>query len=182
VFGDGNGVDLALTTTSGTAPAFALSNAGAVTVAAAGTDNVSATGGPAVDVTGTTVSALEFDEVDSTNSAADGIGLAGLGAAAFTANSSSSITNAGTIAFELDGGSGAVTYDGTITDDVGQLVRVNGTSGGTKDFNGNITDGGDGDGSGVALTSNTGALSSTANANGRLVVTGNGGTCTSAAT
>ena len=29
--------------------------------------------------------------------------------------------------------------------------------GGTKDFNGNITDGGDGDGSGIALTTNTGA-------------------------
>ena len=43
--------DLSLTTTSGGTAAFGLSNAGSVSVPAAGTANVSATGGPAVDVT-----------------------------------------------------------------------------------------------------------------------------------
>ena len=147
--------DLSLTTTGGTG--FLLNNAGTVSVPAAGTANVNATGGPAVDVTGTAGATLAFDDVDSTNSTGDGVNLAGLGAGTFTANSSSTITNAATIDFDLDGGSGAITYDGTITDDVGQLVRVANTGGGTKDFNGNITDGGDGDGSGIALTSNTGA-------------------------
>ncbi|HEY6691748.1 MAG TPA: hypothetical protein VI006_02790, partial [Solirubrobacteraceae bacterium] len=148
---------LSLTTTSGAPAAFGLANAGTVTVSAAGTANVSATGGPAVDVTGTAGATLAFDDVDSTNSANDGVNIAGLGAGTFTANSSSTITNATGIDFDLDGGSGAVTYDGTITDDVGQLVRIANTTGGTKDFNGNITDGGDGDGSGIALTTNTGA-------------------------
>jgi hypothetical protein len=148
---------LSLTTSSGSAPAFGLSSAGTVTVSAAGTANVSATGGPAVDVTGTSGATLAFDDVDSTNSASDGVNIAGLGAGTFTANSASTISNGATIDFDLDGGTGAVTYDGTISDDVGQLVRIANTTNGTKDFNGNITDGGDGDGSGIALTNNTGA-------------------------
>ena len=49
-----------------------------------GTANVSATGGPAVDVTGTSGATLAFDDVSSTNSAGDGINLAGLGAGTFT--------------------------------------------------------------------------------------------------
>ena len=74
--------DLALTTTLGAAPAFNLSTAGSVSVPAAGTANVSATGGPAV-VSGTTVTTLAFDAVSSTNSVNDGINLAGLGAGTF---------------------------------------------------------------------------------------------------
>jgi hypothetical protein len=149
--------NLALTTTSGAPAAFLLTNAGSVTVATGGTANVSATGGPAVDVTGTAGASLAFDDVDSAGSASTGVHLTGLGAGTFSASSSSSLTNASGIDFDLDGGSGAVTYDGTITDDVGQLVRVQNTTNGTKDFNGAITDGDDGDGSGIALTSNTGA-------------------------
>jgi hypothetical protein len=149
--------NLALTTTSGSTGAFVLNSAGTVTVPAAGAANLSATGGPAVDVSGTSVQSLEFDEVDSSGSAGDGINLAGIGSAPFTANLSSSISNAAGIDFDLDGGTAAVTYDGTITDDVGQLVRVQNTTSGVKDFNGTITDGGDGDGSGITLTSNNGA-------------------------
>jgi VCBS repeat-containing protein len=159
-FGDGASPadpDLNLTTTSGTAPAFGLSNAGTVSVPSGGTANVSATGGPAIDVTGTSGATLGFDDVDSTNSSGDGVNIAGLGAGTFTANNSSTITDAATIDFDLDGGTGNVTYDGTITDDLGQLVRIANTSGGTKDFNGTISDGNDGDGNGVSLTNNTGA-------------------------
>ena len=111
--------DLALTTTSGATPAFALSNAGTVSVRAAGTQNVIATGGPAVDVTGTTVSTLAFDAVSSTNSINDGINLDGLGTGTFTA-ASGTITGAGGIAFDLDGGSGDVTYPGAITNGAGK--------------------------------------------------------------
>ena len=130
-----------------------------MTVPAGGTSNVSASGGPAVDVTGTsvTVANLSFDTVTSANSSTDGVNLASFDSGVFSADSSSAITNAGDIDFDLDGGSsGTVTYDGTITDDVGRLVRVRKTSG-TKDFNGRIDDGNDGDGAGIALTDNTGA-------------------------
>ena len=61
-----------------------------MSVAAAGTANVSATGGPAVDVTGTSGATLAFDDVDSTNSANDGINLDGLGSGTFSADANSS--------------------------------------------------------------------------------------------
>ncbi|WP_284535056.1 Ig-like domain-containing protein [Nocardioides sp. T2.26MG-1] len=149
--------NLALATTAGPGGAFVLTNAGTVAVSAAGTANVGATGGPAVDVTGTPGAVLAFDTVTSTNSPGDGVNLVGLGSGTFTAGAGSAVTNAAAVGFDLDGGSGAVTYDGTITDDVGQPVRVQNTTGGVKDFNGAITDGGDGDGSGILLAANPGA-------------------------
>jgi hypothetical protein len=159
--GDGSLDDLVLTGLTGSTAAFRLSSAGSVTVPAAGTSDVSIDGGPAIDVTGTPGASLSFDDVDSANSASDGINLAGLGAGTFSAGPGSTITNvgAGGVAFDLDGGSGAVTYGGTITSDVGRLVRVTGTTGGVKDFNGAITDNGDGDGGelGVLLANNSGA-------------------------
>lgn len=169
--GDGSGSDLSLTGLTGATAAFRLSNAGNVTVPAAGTSDVSINGGPAIDVTGTSGATLSFDDVDSANSTGDGINLAGLGAGTFRAGTGSTITDvaAGGVAFDLDGGSGAVTYDGTIASDVGRLVRVTGTTGGVKDFNGAITDNGDGDGGelGVLLSSNSGA---TVRLDGGLVV------------
>ena len=48
--GDGAGIDLNLTTTSGASPALEITAGGDVTVNDGGTDNVRATGGPAVDV------------------------------------------------------------------------------------------------------------------------------------
>jgi hypothetical protein len=159
--GDGTLDDLVLTGGTGSTAAFRLSNAGTVTVPAAGTSDVSIDGGPAIDVTGTPGASLSFDDVDSANSASDGINLAGLGTGTFSAGSGSTITDvaASGVAFDLDGGSGAVTYGGTITSDVGRLIRVTGTTGGVKDFNGAITDNGDGDGGelGVLLASNSGA-------------------------
>ena len=114
-FGDGVGTDLALTTTSGATPAFGLVERRHVTVAAAGTANVSATGGPAVDVTGTSGASLSFDDVDSSNSANDGVNLDGLGATGtFSADANSSIAGAAGIAFDVNGGSGAVDYNGAI--------------------------------------------------------------------
>lgn len=68
-----------------------------------------------------------------------------------------SIQNAGSADFRIDGGLGNVTYLGTITDDVGTLVNVANTTGGTKLFSGAISDGNDGDGSGITLSGNTGA-------------------------
>ncbi|MCM2313946.1 MAG: hypothetical protein NDJ92_02175, partial [Thermoanaerobaculia bacterium] len=59
--------------------------------------------------------------------------------------------------FAISGGNATVTYNGTITDDVGQLVSIGGATGDTITFTGAITDGDDGDGSGISLTGNTGA-------------------------
>ncbi|MCF6376699.1 Ig-like domain-containing protein [Nocardioides KLBMP 9356] len=167
--GDGAQGDISLTGMTGTTPAFRLANAPSVTVPASGTSDVSITGGPAIDVVSAAGANLSFDDVDSTGSTGDGINLSGLGAGTFSAATGSTITNASDTAFDLDGGSGAVTYDGAITNDVGRLLRVNGTTGGVKDFNGAITDNGDGDGGelGVQLTGNTGA---TVRLDGGLVV------------
>ena len=154
--------DLALTTTSGATAAFALSNAGTVSVPAAGTANVNATGGPAVDVSGTTVSTLAFDAVSSTNSTNDGINLAGLGAGTFTATSGT-ITGAGGIAFDLDGGNGTVTYPGALNNGAGQTAEITGRSGGAVTLSGAIADTGDA-GGGISLSGNTGGTTTFSNA------------------
>ena len=105
--------DLALTTTSGATAAFALSNAGTVSVPAAGTDERQRDRRPGRRRHRHRRRHLAFDAVSSTNSTTDGINLAGLGTGTFTA-ASGTITGAAGIAFDLDGGSGDVTYPGTI--------------------------------------------------------------------
>ena len=67
------------------------------------------------------------------------------------------LSNASGTTFNVNGGAASITYNGTITDDVGQLIAVANHTGGTVDFNGAISDGNDGDGSGISLTGNTGA-------------------------
>ena len=153
---------LDLTTTSGANPAFLLNNAGTVTVADAGTANVSATGGPAVDVTATAGATLAFDAVTSTNSANDGINLAGLAAGTFTAGSGS-MTGATGIAFDLDGGSGTITYPGNLNNGSGASVEITGRSGGTVTLSGQINDTNDA-GGGITLTDNTGGTTNITNA------------------
>ena len=161
--------DLALTTTSGATAAFALSNAGTVSVPAAGTANVSATGGPAVDVTATTVNpTLAFDTVSSSSSANDGINLDGLGAGTFTAAGTSTITGAAGIAFDLNGGSGDITFPGTITNGQGSTAEITGRTAGTVTLSGPITETGDADATqengGIAVTGNSGGSTVVSNA------------------
>lgn len=160
--GDGAGTDLALTTTSGTAAAFAAANVPGLTVNASGIDDVAATGGPAVAVTGSPGVTLAFDAVSSTNSAGDGIDLAGLGAGTFSA-ASGSITGAAGIAFDLDGGSGAVGYPGALGNGAGQTAEITGRSGGAVTLSGAITDTNDA-GGGIALSGNTGGSTTLSNA------------------
>jgi Big-like domain-containing protein len=162
VFGDGTATDLSLTTTSGSQAAFRLNNAGTVTVAAAGTDDVSATGGPAVDVTATSGPTLEFDAVSSTNSTNDGINLAGLGTGTFSA-ASGAIGGAAGIAFDVDGGSGAVTYPGALNNGSGQTAEVTGRTGGAVTLSGAIADTNDA-GGGISLSGNTGGSTTFSNA------------------
>ena len=123
-FGDGVGTDLALTTTSGSAAAFRLSSAGTASLPSGGTANVSATGGPAVDITGTTATGgFSFDDVDSTGSVGDGINLSGLGSGDFSADSNSTLGGAAVISFDIDGGSGTVTFPGTFNNGSGHDRR-----------------------------------------------------------
>ena len=130
--------NLALTTTSGATGALVLANAG--TVAVGGTSNLSATGGPAVDVSGTSVSALSFLTVSSAGSATTGINLDGLGTGTFSATGGT-LAGAATIAFRLNGGSGNVTYPGTINDGTGSTASVTGRSGGVVRLSGSLNDG-----------------------------------------
>jgi hypothetical protein len=156
--GDNTGADLNLTTTSGSAAAFRLTNAGSVSVGGGGTvDDVHATGGPAVDVTGTSNPTLDFDDVDSTNSANDGINLDSLGTGTFSANDQSAIGGAAGILFDVNGGSGSITYAGALNDGSGTTaVEVTNRTGGTVTFSGPLTDDNDA-GGGINLSSNSAA-------------------------
>src|SRR5918995_3211403 len=116
------------------------------------------TTGKAVDISNGTLN-MVFTSVSSSGSSTDGIRLDNT-AGTFNA-SGGSIQNATDQDIDISGNNSAdtveFTYDGSITDDVGTLVSVSGQNGGTKDFNGQITDGNDGDGAGISLTNNTGA-------------------------
>jgi hypothetical protein len=152
-FGDGAGVDLSLTTASGTDPALLLSTAGTVSVP--GTTAIArATGGPAVDVSGTSNPTLGFDDVDSTNSSGDGINLDGLGTGTFSALQGT-ISGAAGIAFDLNGGSGNVTYPGTLGNGTGDTADITGRTGGTVTLSGPISDSNDA-GGGITVSGNSG--------------------------
>jgi hypothetical protein len=154
-FGDGSGTDLNLTTVSGSSPAFSVQTAGSFSVPSAGTSNVSATGGPAVDVVSSTGSTMPFDSVSSTNSANDGVNIDGIGTGTFSATSGSVGGEAG-IGFDLNGGSGAITYPGTFNNGSGPLVaEVTGRTGGVVSLAGSMNDNNDA-GGGVNVANNTG--------------------------
>jgi Big-like domain-containing protein/cadherin domain-containing protein/hemolysin type calcium-binding protein len=151
--------NLALTTTGGTG--FLLSNAGTVSVPAGGTDNLSATGGPAVDVQATSGATLAFDDVDSTNSSGDGINLDNAGA--FSA-ATGDIGGYSGIGFDLNGGSGTISYGGNLNNGSGlTAVEVTGRSGGAVTLSGPIADTNDA-GGGIALSGNTGGSTTFSNA------------------
>ena len=162
-FGDGVGTDLSVTTASGAPAAFGAANAGTVNVAG-GTAIARATGGPAIDVTGT-AGTLAFDDVDSTGSANDGVNVDGLGAGTFSANSGT-IGGYQGIGFDLNGGSGAVSFPGSFLDAPGPTVaRVagRGPGAGSVTFSGSIADTNDA-GGGIVVQGNTGGSTSFTNA------------------
>ena len=145
--GDGVGTDLSLTTTSGSTAAFVLNNGSAVTMSAAGTNTVSATGGAAVDVLNTTAITLNFDSVSSTGSTGTGISLNTIGSGTFVADGGT-ISGAALASFDLHGGSGTVSYAGALGNGAGtNAIEITGRNGGTVTLSGNITDTNDSGGS-----------------------------------
>lgn len=121
---------------------------------------LSGVAGAAADLTNVAAS-IPGVLVTSTNSGARGVSLTTV-TGTFTANSGSAISNAAGTDFFISGGSANVTYPGTITDDLGQLMSIANATAGTKLFTGAISDNNDGDG-GIAtqgsidLDANTGA-------------------------
>ena len=146
--------DLDLATTSSAVGAFVLSSAGSVTVPASGAADVSAQGGPAVDVTATPAD-LAFDDVSSSGSSGSGVTLSGLGAGTFSA-ATGAVSGAGGAAFVVAGASsGDITFPGPIGDGTGNTVSVTGRTGGTVTLSGDLTDGPDAAG-GIAVSGNSG--------------------------
>jgi VCBS repeat-containing protein len=154
-FGDGSGNDLQLTTVSGAQPAFSVQTAGSFSVPSGGQSDLSATGGPAVDVVSSSGSTMPFDGVSSTNSANDGINIDSIGTGTFSATSGTVGGEAGT-GFDLNGGSGAITYPATFNNGTGALVaEVTGRTGGVVSLAGSMNDTNDA-GGGVNIANNTG--------------------------
>jgi hypothetical protein len=164
-------------------------NAGAGTgfriTVGAGVGTIASVGGPALDVSGASVT-LPLNSLTSSNSTTTGVSLVnafgGVGSTAFSV-SSGSITDPGGAsgtAFNVNGGTGNVTLGIPITNSSGNSVTVSNRTGDTVSFSSTITD----TGSGISLTSNTGAtisftgaLSLTTGANPGFTATG-GGTVT----
>jgi hypothetical protein len=150
-----NFTNFTITTSAGTGFLVNSSGAPTINVGSGSTENVSATGGPAVDVrTVNGSSSLAFDAVSSTASAGAGINLDSNGAAPFSA-SSGSISGAAGNAIDISGGSGNVTYPGTLGDGSGNTADITGRTGGSISLSGNINDTPDA-GGGITMSGNTG--------------------------
>jgi Bacterial Ig domain/Bacterial cadherin-like domain/RTX calcium-binding nonapeptide repeat (4 copies) len=151
VLGDGSGTDLDLTTT--VQPALFLNNAGTVIAAAEGTDDISSTLAPAVDVTNTPDAALDLDAVSSNGSTGDGLNLDNAGA--FAAQGGT-IENASGFGLDLNGGSGDVSYGGDLSNGSGiYAVEITARSGGAVALSGSIGDTND-VGGGIVMVANSG--------------------------
>ncbi len=138
----------AITTTG--QPGFVLNNATGITVSAG---TVASTNRPAVDATNLVATdALAFTDVDSINSTSDGVNLDGGDTGwTFSAGSGSTISGAAGIGFDVNNGTGAVSYAGSIAASGGRTVDVSSRTGNTT-FSGNFT----GTGTGILVTGNAG--------------------------
>ncbi|HLM60990.1 MAG TPA: Ig-like domain-containing protein, partial [Pyrinomonadaceae bacterium] len=135
VTGDLSFTDLDIFADNGTA--LGVTSSGAFSSAAstgfriqvtANAATLNAVGGAAADITSATID-LQLNAMSSANSAAEGVELDNV-AGTFSAPSGSTITNATNAAFLMEnGGTANVTYNGTITDDVGSLVTISGQTG-----------------------------------------------------
>ncbi|RNL63296.1 right-handed parallel beta-helix repeat-containing protein, partial [Nocardioides marmoriginsengisoli] len=140
----------AITTTN--QPGFVLSNATGIDVLAG---SVASTNRAAVDATGLGAgSDLTFTDVDSTTSTGDGVNLDGTDTAwTFSAGSGSTISGAAGIGFDLNNGTGVVTYAGTVgAGAAGKAIDVSSRTANAT-FSGNIT--GAGTAGGISVSGNT---------------------------
>ncbi|MFF2274574.1 beta strand repeat-containing protein [Agromyces sp. NPDC058126] len=166
---NGGGVNLQQTTgaltfgdldirTNGTGQAaFSLSLTGPVTVPASATAKIVATNGPAVHVGASSGTSLSFDEVTATNNNLYGINIDQIGAGTFSAASGQlSGGQTGMTQFRVVGGSGDISYGGSIADGPATTsVDIQNRTGGTVTLSGPITDGSDA-GGGIIVANNTG--------------------------
>ncbi len=104
----------------------------------------------ALDITNTSFgSGATFSSITSINSGGKGVNLDNVSGPVVI--NGGSITNSTGIAFDLNAGSGTITYAGTISN-ANRAVEVTGRNGGTVTFSGNITN----TGTGINVASNTG--------------------------
>ncbi len=133
------------------AAAPGLVGAGSINNVTVSETSVTTTTGTAVSLTNA-VGTYSLSSV-STNGAASGILIDGVGASNITVTGGS-IVGATSRGVDINGGSGNVSYGGTITtSDTGRSVEITNRTGGTASFTGGISD----SGLGLNLASNSGA-------------------------
>ena len=159
VLASGNSVQGLDLGTTGSSSVFALSGS---SVGSANVNNLTsgdlnnpAGGAVNIDGTGNTLN-IGFGTLTSTGSSSNAIRL--VNSSGSFSGSSGTISNAGTADVNLNGGSLNFTLGSTIADDAGQLVVIQNKTGGTNDFNGQLTDSPfvNNNGGGISLQSNTG--------------------------
>ncbi|UOQ90153.1 Ig-like domain-containing protein [Agromyces endophyticus] len=149
--------DLDIRTLNSSQAAFSLSLTGPVTVPASATAKIVATNGPAVSVGASSGSQLSFDEVTATKSGVYGINIDQIGAGTFSAAAGELSSGPfGLTPFRVRGGTGDISYGGSITDGPATTsVDIQNRAGGTVTLSGSITDGSDA-GGGIVVANNTG--------------------------
>ncbi len=98
---------------------------------------VSATNDAAINLAIVTAS-LPFADIDSTNSSTTGVTLDAL-LGSFSAGPGSTITNAGSNDFVVNGSNAIITYSGSINDTAGAGVSLTNNTGSTITFNGGLS-------------------------------------------
>jgi hypothetical protein len=182
VLASGNTIDGINIGNTGSSSVFALSgtNVGNAVFTDGLINNTSA-GAININGSGTGMN-LQFTSVSSTGSSTNAISFNE--ARGMFNTGSGTLSNAGGNTVHITGNSVnddlAFTYGGAITGDGNLLVNIVGQTGGTKDFNGALTDSA-GAGGGISLTSNTGAtvrfdggLTLSTGANAAFAATGGG--------
>lgn len=149
--------DLFISTKDASQAGFSLNLTGPVTVPASANASITATNGPAVHVGASAGSSLSFDNVTSTKSSVYGINIDEIGTGTFSAATGElSAGQFGLTPFRVRGGSGDISYGGSITDGPATTsVDIQNRTGGTVTLSGSITDGSDA-GGGVIVANNTG--------------------------
>ena len=145
--------DINLTTAG---PALTLNNANNVTVNNSGDADINSTG-PAINLTnGPTTQPgapdVALDQVSSSGGTV-GINIDGIGAGTFSA-AGGALSGHSAAELDINGGTGNITYPGTIGNGSGLSVQITGRSGGTVALAGNINDTPDA-GGGIDMSTNS---------------------------